>query len=218
MTARLLIADDHKMMREGLKSLIEKEPGMSVIGEADDGKTTISLAAKLMPNIVVMDVAMPGLNGIEATRKIVKANPHTKVIALSGHHDQHLVREMLKAGASAYVLKNRAYEELIRAIGEVMKGKTYLSPEVTQGVVDSYVRGSVKPGENPAFAVLTDREREVLQMLAEGRSTKEMADEMSVSVKTVETHRHNIMEKLHLFSVAELTKYAIREGVASLDM
>ena len=216
MQVRLLIADDHKMMREGLKALLEKADGITVVGEADDGKNIVAQAAKLAPNVVVMDVAMPGLNGIEATRKIVKANPHTKVIALSGHADRHLVREMLKAGASGYVLKNRAYEELVRAIGEAMKGKTYLSPEVTQGVVDTYIKGALKPGENPAFAVLTDREREVLQMLAEGRSTKEMADEVSVSVKTIETHRHNIMEKLRLYSVAELTKYAIREGVTSL--
>jgi len=217
MITRLFIADDHKIMREGLKALITKETGMSVVGEAEDGKTAVSEAARLVPNVVVIDVAMPGLNGIEAARKIAKGNPRTKIIALSGHADQHLVREMLKAGASGYVLKHRAYEELLNAVNEVMKGKTYLSPEVTQGVVDTYVRGGLQPGQNPAFAVLTDREREVLQMLSEGRSTKEMADEMGVSVKTIETHRHNIMEKLHLYSVAELTKYAIREGVTSLE-
>ena len=217
MPIRLLLADDHKIMREGLKSLIAKAPDMEVVGEAEDGKETVRMVAKVNPNVVVIDVAMPGLNGIEATRKIVAANPHARVIALSGHPDRHFVREMLKAGASGYVLKHRAYEELVTAIGEVMKGKTFLSPEVTQGVVDTDIRGALKPGENPAFAVLTDRERKVLQMLAEGRSTKEMADEMGVSVKTIETHRHNIMDKLHLYSVAELTKYAIREGVTSID-
>ena len=217
MSVRLIIADDHKIMREGLRALIEKEAKMSVVGEAEDGKSTVALAAKLSPHVVVMDVAMPGLNGIEATRKIVKANPRAKIIALSGHSDRHFVREMLKAGAAGYVLKNRAYEELGQAVGEVMKGKTYLSPEVAQGVVDTYVRGHVKSGENPAFAVLTPREREVLQAIAEGQSTKEIASDLDVSVKTIETHRSNIMEKLHLFSVAELTKYAIREGVASLE-
>jgi len=161
---------------------------------------------------------MPDLNGIEATRKIIKEHPNTKIVGLSGHPDRHFVREMLKAGASAYILKHTAYEELIRAIREVMNGKTYLSPEVTQGVVDTYVRSKPQKGENPAFAVLTDREREVLQRLAEGRSTKEMADDLSVSVKTVETHRRNIMEKLNLHSIAELTKYAIREGVTSVDV
>ena len=216
MAIRVLLADDHQMMREGLKALLEKTNRMTVVGEAEDGKSTVSLAARLAPNVVVMDVAMPGLNGIEAARKIRKANPSARIIALSGHADRRLVREMLMAGASGYVLKNRACEELIHAIEEVMQGRTYLSPEVTQGVVDTYVRNTPKPGENPAFATLTDREREVLQLLAEGRSTKEMAGELAVSVKTVETHRQNIMRKLQLFSVAELTKYAIREGVTTV--
>jgi DNA-binding NarL/FixJ family response regulator len=166
----------------------------------------------------VIDVTMPDLNGIEATRKIIKDNPNVKVVGLSGHPDRHFVREMLKAGASAYILKQTAFDELIRAIHEVMAGRTYLSPEVTQGLVDSYVRSSPRKGENPAFATLTDREREALQLLAEGRSSKEIADKMGVSVKTVETHRRNIMEKLNLHSVAELTKYAIREGVTSLEL
>ena len=218
MSIRLLIADDHKMMREGLKSLVEKESNMAVVGEAQNGKDTVTLAHKLMPTVIIMDVAMPDLNGIEATRKIIKDNPRVRVIALSGHSDRHFVSEMLKAGASAYILKQTAYEELLRAIGEVTNGRTYLSPAVTQGVVDSYVRASPQPGAHPAFATLTDREREVLQLLAEGKSTKEMADVLSVSVKTVETHRRNIMEKLSIHSVAELTKYAIREGVTSLEV
>jgi len=217
MNIRLILADDHEMMREGLKSLIEKESGMEVVGEADNGKETVTLAAKAGAHVVVMDVAMPDLNGIEATRKIVGANPHIKVIALSGHANKEFVREMLTAGASAYVLKKRAYEELARAIREVMKGKKYLSPDIARGVVDDYVELSSSISDNPAFVVLTDREREVLQQLTEGKSTKEMADELNVSVKTVETHRRNIMEKLNLHSVAELTKYAIREGVTSLD-
>jgi DNA-binding NarL/FixJ family response regulator len=218
MNIRLLIADDHKMMREGLKALISKEPGMSIVGEADNGEETVNLAHKTTPHVAVIDVTMPDLNGIEATRKIIKDNPNVKVVGLSGHPDRHFVREMLKAGASAYILKQTAFDELIRAIHEVMAGRTYLSPEVTQGLVDSYVRSSPRKGENPAFATLTDREREALQLLAEGRSSKEIADKMGVSVKTVETHRRNIMEKLNLHSVAELTKYAIREGVTSLEL
>lgn len=217
MNIRLLLADDHQMMREGLKALIEKEPGMTVVGEAENGKETVALVGKVAPHVVVIDVAMPDLNGIEATRHIVKDNPNVKVIALSGHPDRHFVSEMLKAGASAYILKHTASEELIRAIREVMAGKTYLSPEVAQGVVDSFVRSSARKGTNPAFATLTDREREVLQLVAEGWSTKEIADKLNVSVKTAETHRRNIMEKLRLHSVAELTKYAIREGVTSID-
>jgi DNA-binding NarL/FixJ family response regulator len=216
-TVRLVLADDHAMMREGLKSLIAKEPTLEVVGEADNGKQTVELARKAGANVVVMDVAMPDLNGIEATRKLLKGNPAVRVVALSGHANREFVREMLKAGASAYVLKSRAYEELVRAIREVMKGKKYLSPDIARGVVDEYVEISSSVSKNPAFVVLTDREREALQLLAEGKSTKEIADALGVSVKTIETHRRNIMEKLNLHSVAELTKYAIREGITSVD-
>ena len=217
MNVRLVLADDHAMMREGLKSLIGNESDLAVVGEAANGKETVELARKVGAHVVVMDVAMPDLNGIEATRKLLKANPSIKVVALSGHANREFVREMLKAGASAYVLKSRAYEELVRAIREVMKGKKYLSPDIARGVVDEYVEISSSMSANPAFLVLTDREREALQLIAEGRSTKEVADALSVSVKTVETHRRNIMEKLNLRSVAELTKYAIREGLTSVD-
>ena len=218
MNVRLVLADDHEMMREGLKSLIAQEPDFTVVGEVDNGKAIIELAQKSGAHVVIMDVAMPGLNGIEATRKLMKTVPHIKVVALSGHANGEFVREMLKAGASAYVLKIHAYEELVRAIHEVMKGRKYLSPDVAQGVVDAYVELATSMSANPAFIVLTDRERETLQQIAEGRSTKEIADTMGVSVKTIETHRHNIMEKLNLHSVAELTKYAIREGLTSVDM
>lgn len=217
MEIRLLLADDHQIMREGLKALIEKERGITVVGEAEDGKTTVELARKLNPNVVVMDVAMPDLNGIEATRKIVKAHPNVKVVALSGHLNQGFVREMLAAGASAYILKQTACDELVRAIRAVVAGKKYLSAEVARGVVDAYVELSQSPSQSPAFVVLTEREREVLQMIAEGRSTKDIGGEIGVSVKTVETHRHNIMEKLNLHSVAELTKYAIREGITAVE-
>lgn len=217
MQVRLVLADDHAIMREGLKSLLAQEADFEVAGEADSGSKIVDVARKAGAHVVVMDVAMPDLNGIEATRKLLKANPGIKVVALSGHTNREFVREMLKAGASAYVLKSRAYEELARAVREVMKGKVFLSPEVARGVVDEYVGSSPSPGANPAFAVLTDREREALQLIAEGKSTKEAADALSVSVKTVETHRANIMRKLNLHSVAELTKYAIREGLTSVD-
>lgn len=216
MSVRLLLADDHRLMRQGLMSLILAEAGMEVVGEAENGKEVVALTAKLRPHIVIMDIAMPDLNGIEATRQIINANPQTKVIALSSHDSTQFVREMLSAGASAYLLKKRAYEELIQAIHEVMKGKKFLSPDIAQGVVDAYVQLSSSGGENPAFVVLTDREREVLQRLAEGHTTKETADALCVSVKTVETHRRNIMEKLNLHSIAELTKYAVREGITGL--
>ena len=217
MTIRLLIADDHAMLREGLKLMLEKEPDMAVVGEADNGNQMLDLVRKAGAHVVIMDVAMPDLNGIEATRKILKHSPNLKIVALSGSANREIVREMLKAGASAYVLKSRAYEELARAIREVVQGRKYLSPDIARGVVDEYVEMAYSSSRNPAFVALSDREREVLQLLAEGRSTKESADGLGVSMKTAETHRRNIMEKLNLHSVAELTKYAIREGLTSLD-
>lgn len=213
---RIVIADDHEMLREGLKSLMGREPDLEVVGEAENGKATLRVVKKTAPHIVVMDVAMSDLNGIEATRSLKKADPTIKVIGLSGHPNRSYVAEMLKAGASGYVLKNRAYEDLIHAVREVLKGNMYLSPEVTSGIVDTHLASSRKA--NPAFAMLTAREREVLQLLAEGKTTKWIAAELSISVKTVETHRRNIMEKLDLHSIAELTKYAVREGVSPLDV
>ena len=217
LNVRLVLADDHAMLREGLKSLLATEPDFSVVGEAESGKAVAELARKTGAHVVIMDVAMPDLNGIEATRKLVKLLPNIKVVALSGHANSEFVREMLKAGASAYVLKSRAYEELVRAIREVMKDRKYLSPDIAKGVVDAYLEATASRSTAPAFLILTDRERETLQLIAEGKSTKEIADDLGVSVKTIETHRHNIMEKLSLHSVAELTKYAIREGLTSVD-
>lgn len=214
---RLVLADDHRLMREGLRSLLEKEESFSIAGEAENGQDVVKLARSAAPHVIVMDVSMPDLNGIEATRQILSDNPNIRIIALSGHRKMEFVREMLDAGASAYILKSRAYEELIRAVQEVTKGRKYLSPDIAGGVVDEYVELSASTAGETAFVMLTSREREVLQQLAEGCSTKEMADSLGVSVKTVETHRRNIMEKLNLHSVAELTKYAIREGITSLD-
>jgi DNA-binding NarL/FixJ family response regulator len=217
MSIRLILADDHQMMREGLRAIVDKHPDLQVVGEASNGQETVSLVPTSGAHIVVMDVAMPDLNGIEATRKILSQHPHIGIVALSAHANKEYIREMLRAGASAYVLKQRAGEELVRAIREVANGKKYLSADIARGVVDEYVALSAIRQERPAFVTLTDREREVLQQLAEGRTTKEMADLLHVSVKTIETHRRNIMEKLKLHSVAELTKYAIREGVTSVE-
>lgn len=217
MNIRLLLADDHQLMREGLRSLIEKESDMTLVGEAHDGYETVRLAEKLQPHVVVMDVAMPELNGIEAARKILSFNPNIKIVALSGHDKKDFVRLMLDAGASAYLMKTRAYEELVLAIREAMNNRKYLSPEIARGVVDEYVELSSSSDKESAFILLTDREREVLQLLSEGYSTKEMAEQLGVSIKTIETHRRNMMDKLDLHSVAELTKYAISEGITSLD-
>jgi DNA-binding NarL/FixJ family response regulator len=205
------------MMREGLKALIGCRDDMQIVGETDNGRDTVRIAQKAGAHLVVMDVGMPDLNGIEATRQLMQAQPNVKVVALSGHANKQFVREMLQAGAFGYVLKQRAPEELLHAISEVMAGNKYLSPDVARGVVDDYIELSSSISDNPAFIVLTDREREVLQQIAEGVSTKEIADVLGVSVKTVETHRRNIMEKLDLHSIAELTKYAIREGVTTVD-
>lgn len=216
-TIRLILADDHCLMREGLRALLEQEETFSIVGEADNGRDAVDLARQKMPHVMIMDVSMPDLNGIEATRQILTDHPSIRIIALSGHSKMDFVRKMLEAGAAAYVLKSRAYEELIRAVREVMKGRKYLSPEIAGGVVDEYVELSAASAGETAFVLLTTREREVLQQLAEGVSTKEMADVLGVSIKTIETHRRNIMEKLNLHSVAELTKYAIREGITALD-
>ena len=224
MTTRILLADDHQIVREGLRSLLEQHPDMEVIGEANDGRLAVEMAQQLSPDVVVMDVGMPHLNGIEATRQITSRGSHVRVVALSMHADRRFMTEMLKAGAKGYLLKDGAFEELATAIRAVVGDQVYLSPRIADVVVDDYVRrssgaGSGGGGENAgAFARLTPREREVLQLMAEGRATKEIAADLKVSIKTIETHRRQIMEKLDIHSVAELTKYAIREGLTSLDV
>jgi DNA-binding NarL/FixJ family response regulator len=217
MKIRLLLADDHQLMREGLKALIDKEEDMELVGEAENGFDTVTMARKTNPHVIGMDVAMPDLNGIEATRRILEVNPNIKIVALSGHLNKEFVRQMLDAGASAYVLKTRAYEEFSRAVHEAMANRKFLSPEVARGVVDEYVELAGSTDKQSAFILLTDREREVLQLLSEGASTKEIAAKLGISVKTIETHRRNMMEKLDIHSVAELTKYAIAEGITTLD-
>ncbi len=216
MSIKILLADDHRITRQGLRSLLEKEPDMEVVAEAEEGRTTVRLACELLPDVVVMDVSMPDLNGMEATRQILAELPNVKVIALSMHSDNLFVSEMLKSGASGYLLKDCAFEELARAIHVVVDGKTYLSPAISGVVVDEYLHHLTKT-ESPGSKVLTDREREVLQLIAEGNSTKQVALKLHISVKTVETHRRQIMSKLNIHTIAELTKYAIRQGLTSLD-
>lgn len=215
MGVRVLIADDHQMVREGLRSLIEHEPDMEVVGEAEDGRRAVEVARQARPDLAIMDLSMPDLNGMEATRQLLEAFPGLKVIALSMHADRRFVAEMLNAGASGYLLKDCAFEELVRAIRAVSAGQTYLSPGVAGTLVEDYLRRLAAP-DRPARSALSPRQREVLQLIAEGRSTKQIAGRLRVSVKTVETHRRQIMDKLGAHSVAELTKQAIRMGLTSL--
>jgi len=212
MGIKILIADNHRIVREAIGYLLSKELGMEVVGEAEDGRTAVQLARQLQPNVAIMETAMPNLNGIEAARQIVRELPDVKVIALSAHSDRRSVREMLKAGASGYVLKSCAFQELVSAIRNVVSNQTYLSSQISGIVVEGYVH-RLAEDETSVYSVLTAREREVLQLIAEGKSTKVIAKELHVSPKTIEWHRSQLMNKLNLQSVAELVKYAIREGL-----
>lgn len=214
MSLKVLLADDHKIVRDGLRTLLQKHPDIIVIAETENGRATVQAVNERRPDLVVMDIAMPDLNGIEATRQIAADHPGIKIIALSMHSDKRFVTEMLKAGASAYLLKDCAFEELLIAIRAVTENKIYLSPGIAGVVVEDFIQS--KKAELSVFSVLTDREREVLQLLAEGQTTKEIAAHLEVSIKTVETHRVKIMDKLGIHTIAELTKYAIREGLTSL--
>ena len=215
MNVKIVLADDHRILREGLRSLIEKQPGMVVCGAAEDGRAVVRLAQEKLPDLVIMDIAMPYLNGIEATRQIVEKNEKIKIIALSMHSDRRFVLEILKAGASGYVLKDCAFEEMTNAINTVMGGKIYLSPHIAESVIKDYV--ALSSSAESIFTVLTRREREVLQLLTEGKKTREIAHSLNISIKTVETYRQQIMDKLNIYNIAELTKYAIREGLTSLE-
>ena len=215
MQLRVLIADDHKIVRDGLRSLLGNYEDIVVIGEAENGWSTVQLSKQLSPDVIIMDVAMPDLNGVEATRQIITEQPDIKVIGLSMHSDKRFIAEMFKAGASAYLLKDCAFEELVTAIRTVVQNKSYLSPNISNIIIENFVRYPGEAGES-AFSILTNREREVLQLIAEGKSTKEIASYLNVSIKTIETHRMNIMDKLGVHSIAELTKYAIREGLTTL--
>ncbi len=217
MSTRVYIADDHKLFRDGLRELVNKDPNMHVVGEASDGQTVLRDLKKINPDVIIMDVSMPDLNGIEATRQIMLDHPELKILALSMHSDRSFVAQMLRAGAKGYLLKDAAAQELIHAINTVCSNLTYLSPKIAGSIVDSHVRHNTPPEESSAYTLLSGREREVLQMLAEGHSTKKTAEKLFVSVKTIETHRRNIMEKLAISSIAGLTKYAVREGLTSVE-
>ena len=216
MTTRVILADDHAIVREGLRSILENELRMNVVAQAENGWDAVELALKLRPDVMIMDISMPDLNGIEATRRIVAEASTVRIIALSMHADKRYVAEMLKAGASGYLLKHSALDELERAIRTVLSGKTYVSPSIAGVMVKDYV-DHLKAASQGMLVQLTVKEREVLQLLAEGKSTKEIAGKLNVSVPTIETHRQHIMEKLDIHTVAELTKFAIREGLTSLE-
>ena len=216
MNIRILLVDDHQIVREGLRVLLESEPGFQVVGEAADGRSAMAMMRTLSPNVVVMDIEMPEMNGIEATRQIKAEYDPVKVVALSTHFDRRSVSHMLDAGASGYVPKLDAHDELVRAVRAVSAGQTYLSPEVAGYLVERFTHD--KHGEEmSAFSRLSAREREVLQLLAEGKSSPATAKVMHISIKTVETHRRNIVQKLNVHGTAELTKYAVREGLTSLE-
>ncbi len=216
MSIKILIADDHGIIRQGLHTLLEQQSDIEVVGEAEDGRKAVVLVRELTPDIVIMDITMPNLNGVDATRRIVEEFPKVKVIALSIHSNKRFVADMLKAGASGYILKECLFDEVVQGIRTVAGGNIYLSPRITDVVVDDY-RGRLSKTADAPPSILTNREHEVLQLLAEGKSTKQIALELHVSVKTIEANRRQIMEKLNIHSVAELTKYAVREGLTSLE-
>lgn len=212
----ILLVDDHQMMRDGLRAVLERESDLHVSGEAADGRTALELCSTLHPDVVVMDIGMPGLNGIEATRQVTTHHPRTKVVALSMNSDRRYVHAMFEAGAWAYLVKSSASDELIRAIRAVAHDEKYVSPTVASAVLDAFVVGPKATTRDPR-SDLSPREREVLQLLAEGMTSKEIAARLDLAVSTIETHRKQIMAKLELRSVAELTKFAIRTGITTLE-
>ena len=216
MSIRILLADDHKIICEGLRSLISKQSDMEVVGEANTGLSAVQLTEKLLPDLIIMDIGMPELNGIEATRQIVSKFPGVKVVALSIHSDKRFVVEMLKAGVSGYLLKDCVFEDLTNAIHSVVRNRIYVSSKLTEPMIKDYVH-LFQMDKLSVFSVLTHRQRQVLQLLSEGETTMEISMRLNISVKTVETYRQQIMDKLNLHSIAELTKYAIREGLTSLE-
>ncbi len=215
--ATVLLVDDHVVVRQGLKALLADEPDIEVIGEASNGREALDRLPELGPDVVLMDISMPGLNGIEATRQIQQRYPDVKVVVLSMHANEEYVFQVLQAGASGYVLKQSDSMEVLTAIRAAVAGGSFLSPPISRTVIEDYVRRAEARGQADDLEMLTTREREVLQLLAEGRSNREIAAELSISVKTVETHRSNMMNKLGLSSKTELVKYALRKGWAMLD-
>ena len=213
---KVLIAEDHGVVRQGLRALIENEPDIEVVGEAEDGLKVVELAKQLLPDVVLMDITMPNLNGVEATRFIREDNPNIQIIALSVHFDRHFVMEMLRAGASGYVLKSYLFDEVLRALRTVEAGRHYLSPKITEIVLDDYIP-LISKAQEASRELLTTRERHIVQLLAEGKTTKQIALHLHVSPKTVDSNRRQVMDKLGISTVAELTKYAIREGLTSAE-
>ena len=212
---RILLADDHSVMRTGLRALLERQPGLEVVGESENGRETIKLADSLKPDIVIMDVGMPGLNGIEATQAIVNEHPATAVVILSMHADESYVMRALKAGARSYLLKDSAPADLMRAIHAISQNKSFFSPKVSRILAEDYVRVLQQKGAVDSYDLLTIREREILQLIAEGKANKEVAAILNISPYTVETHRSHILEKLNLHNPAELILYAVRKGIIS---
>jgi DNA-binding NarL/FixJ family response regulator len=212
---RILLADDHKLMRSGLRVLLEQQADLTVVGEASDGREAVALAASQRPDVLVMDIGMPSLNGIEAATQIAQSHPQIAIVMLSMHSDESYVLRALKAGAKGYLLKDSAEADLIRAVHSVAEGKSFFSPAVSKVLLDDYVRKLKRSGTEDPYDLLTPREREVLQLVAEGKSNKEVAQLLGLSVYTVETHRSNTMEKLNLHGVPELILYAVRKGIIS---
>lgn len=212
---RILLADDHVVMRTGLRALLERQPNLEVVGESENGRETIDLAASLKPDVVVMDVGMPVLNGIEATKTIVTEHPNIAVVILSMHVDESYVMRALKAGARGYLLKDSAPADLLSAIQAVSQNKSFFSPKVSRILAEDYVRVLKQKGAVDSYDLLTSREREILQLLAEGKANKEVAAALNISPYTVETHRSHILEKLNLHNPAELILYAVRKGIIS---
>ena len=217
MSTKILIVDDHGMVREGLHLLFEQQNDMEVIGEASDGRQAVEMACKLKPDIVLMDITMPNLNGIDAAKKIIDEYPNIKVIALSAHCNKGFIADMLRAGAAGYLLKDCMADELIRAIRTVMAGEQYLSSKVAKIVITEYITDCQPHSGIPLTNKLTTKERELIQLLAENRSNKEAARLLHVSIKTVDARRRVAMDKLGITGIADLTKFAIREGLTTLD-
>lgn len=212
---RVLIADDHGIVRKGIRLFLEQQPELEVVGEAADGREAVRLAGEMNPDIIIMDISMPILNGMEATAQIVKRNPEIAVIVLSMHSDESYLIRTLMAGAKGYLLKDTAETDLMRAIETVSQGKPFFSPSIAQTLLDEYVRQLQQKGLQDSYDLLTDREKEVLQLLAEGKSNKEVANLLNISIYTVETHRTNLMQKLNLHNTAEIVLYAVRKKIIS---
>ena len=210
---RILLADDHAIVRDGLRSLLERQPDMKIVGEAEDGRETVRLAEEQSPDIIVMDIAMPNMNGIEATRRIVASNPNAGIVILSMHQDESYVLRSLKAGAKGYLLKDSVRADVIEAIRSVAQGRSFLTRKVSKLLQEDYVRQMERLGLEDSYELLTAREREILQLVAEGRTNKEVANELNISLTTVETHRTHILQKLGLHSVPKLILYAVRKGI-----